>query len=278
MLSKIHLASRTISLEAMTTEQVLTASVERLPEFITDVKNFLGDLFTFDGTGLTTVGANRDLIKTVSSFQYKDLEEVNVICPPGLKVDFLTYHDTLAQFAFGQMEQLVPQVLKPFNTWLAIVLTNPALLQNFRSDNSIKDLHLYDAEALIKRIDDCFDKKDSEVVVPFTKAYRNTTEFATVNGKIDDLLKQVIQVDQNEVGVIVKEISSRLELLMERMGQPGNDYRASGTTVKSISEIAYIIARECEMFSVFRYQVQAFATSIKDGNIALAEVLKNKVK
>lgn len=277
MLEKIRVTSSMIALESATTEQTLTASVERLPEFIGDVKDYLAGLFSFSSTGKHAFGADYALVRAVTSMQYSEFEGINVVSPPGLKVDFKTYLDTLSEFANGNMASLLPNVLLPFNRWLGVILTNPEKLQSFRNDRSIDDFRPFDVEVTKRRIADCFDPNGVETTYAFYKAYRSPADYRYVNNGVDGLIETLNQSSLDQIKATVDEIASRLNLLMEKVQVPNNEFRATSTVVKTLAETAYGISRACEMFSVFYYQAQAFATAVKDGNVALQEQLK-KVK
>lgn len=275
-LSRISNMARTLSLEA----SVPTASVEglldRLPHFFSNVKTFLGDLMDFskeESLGHTAGFLDdRKLPNQLAHNEYTALSPIGVFVPPGLKVTYLTYFEAL-EHAQNVADTLVSETLAPFNTWIAIQITNPEKLANFHSASSIANFKLHDIERPRKELSNCFDANAVHSQVPFEKAFRRTTEYRTVAEKANALNERLNSVSKKEIMRLVSEISQNLDKLLEMIKNDPDTYRANANTVRIIATICEAMARECEFFSVYYYQMLSALNALKDSEAKLKEIV-----
>lgn len=271
MLNSIKTKSDTISLEAISGTQVYKLVANRLPAFFADVKNFVTSLVAEEAPRVQFV-ESKEVDKAIGRTIYADLRHVTVFVPAGLSVHYLDYIEALGG-AVSINARLVKETLAPFNAWLAKMLTNPEGLSAQRAPEALREFVFHDIEGVKKQLAACFKKGAVETEVPFGKVVARNGDWKQAIEKTNDLITAQSAVDVKEVRDLVNSITANLDLLLRRMEEDKDMYRASAVTIDFLSKLCYNLGLEIEFFSVTTYQLKVLEQSLNDSNERLKEIL-----
>ena len=271
MLKSIRIQSETISLEALNGSQVFSAVSRRLPSFFADVKNFVTGLAAEEAPRLNLVDS-RKVEKLLAKTNYATLRPVTVYTPIGLKADYLTYLNVLNQ-AVDISSALIPEILAPFNKWLAIQLTNPSALSSLRSGLDIPDYVVHNISILQKELGKCFSHGGVNSQYTYGEAVARNADWHAADTLINAMVIKRSSIKATEIVRLVEEVTANLDKLLQRINEEPEVYKLSGVTVDTISKICYNMGVEIEFYSVISYQLQAMQVAFADSCERLEKIL-----
>lgn len=275
MLTQLENQKNIISMEALTPSQTLSALTDRLPGFVSDVKQFLKDLFSTDQEPAYNFFDTKKIPTEIRKVNYTSLMPLRVYVPAGLKVTYLEYIAAMEQ-AQAVVDVLVKETLQPFNRWLAIQLGNPSNLAQLRSDRDISGFKLHDIEAVKKAIAVCFDPGSVETETTFGKVFKRAGDWHAAAEQLNDLNNRLIRIDRSVVSDLTDSIAVNLDVLLRRIDENPEEYKLSGNTLNVIAQMSYNMARECEFYSVYYYQLRALFQAFEDSEKKVGEALNRE--
>lgn len=266
-LERIKIAANIISLEAMTPTASVEGMVDRLPNFFSDVKLFVGNLFEFSKeqpAGLLESGSQVKWLKGVS---YIDIKDKPVYVPPGLTSSYVDVLHALEQGA-NVVENIGPNVLSPFSVWLAVQLTDPSKLASLRSEHDVRDFKPHALPKVIKEISDCY-KGHGATETTFGKVFARNAEWDYVTNKANSLNERLVGKQVKQLLDAVEGITQNLDILLTRMKEDPVTYRTSASTMKVIATLCTTMAEECEFYSFYRFKLMGVLHALNDSETLL---------
>ncbi len=269
-IASIQRQERMISLESGTLSSTFTAVTDRLPGFVAEVNGFLKGLFELEKVKTNPLLGNRHAVSLVSKTQYTTLMPLPVSTPPGLSVSY----DVLVK-ALEESEEvataLLKETLQPFNRWLALNVASPERLQSL--NGYIDGVKLHDVDRVTESLKACFKNPSSNTSVSFGEAFRRSSDFASVANDLNKINDAASRATPQEVRELIKKITGNLDLLIKRVQNDPENYKPSGPVIKALSTQALAMAKECEFYSVFQYQLKSTIQAFKDSEDSLSKVL-----
>ena len=273
MLKDIERQHRTISLEASTPSQALKAVTDRLPGFVSDVKEFVSDILSGSDQPGPQLTNTRKIKKALRDVNYTSLSPITVYVPDGLSVTYLEYVRVLEQ---GQdiCDGLDENVLEPFNKWISEMLTNPESLRSLRNIDSLKGLDIHDVDTVKRDIAQCFSEESAVVERPYNEVVLSNNEFDTVLSKLNSLVDRQSATNRTALVEKVELITENLDTLIARIDDDPETYQMSGKNMRTLSELAYVMGREIEFYSIYAYQLRDLVLRVNETVEKLEKAIK----
>lgn len=264
MLHELRRASDVISLEAQQGD--LSKATGRLPDFFTGLKTAFNEYLA---KPLSTFFSRHDInwfSREVQKAQYVGLREVEVVTPPGLKVDFLTYAEKLIA-GTKAMLTLKQDVLVPFNSWLGAKLGNPSALNALTGNLNIAGLKPHDVEKLHADILACFqDHGKLEVLSTYGNVIKRNGDWNALSKHVADLLNAFSDAHHKEIVALVNQATNLMDQLQRRIEEEPETYKLSPTTLQGLANTAYILGQQVEFYGLLRHRVDEFGHAL-DQNV-----------
>lgn len=271
-LARINTLSSTIALEASVPNVSVEGLMDKLPNFFTNVKSFVGDLFNFTNTASVGFLDTRKIPTVLAHHEFATLAPIGVFVPPGLRVTYIDYLEAL-EHAQKVAEVLAKETLAPFNVWIALQINNPENLNTLHSERSIAGFKLHDIDKPRAQLASCFDKNAVHSELAFDKAFRRVSDYRFAVEKANELNEKLNAISKTEISRLISEISVNLDKLFELMKTEPERYRANANTIRLIATVCGAMARECEFFSVYHFQVLTALTALKDSEDKLKDLV-----
>lgn len=265
----LELKAEMIALESMTPSQLLTALPKRLPEFFSDVKNFVTGI-TGSLSPVASLIDTRKLDKTTKKFNYVSMTQVTVYVPAGMNVQYSKYLEALEQ---GQdvADRIMDDTLKPMLKWLAIMLTSPSAMANVRGLPSGVVLH--DLKKAKESVNACYSKHGSDTQMSFGDVFRRNADLTESAVRLNHINERLAKIDRKDMIETVNEIVGAMDKLLIRMQQNPDEYKMSGVTMKSMTELSMNLGYEIEFFAAHSYMVQAATQAMNDTSTKLESIV-----
>ncbi len=235
--------------------------VKRLPAFLQSVRNFVKNLFSFE-TKKTDFVIDKNVVIKLGQLNYTEIKDLQIPVPVGLKVSYAQYLEVLVE-ASDAILNLKPHVLEPFNRWVGYNLSNPANLANMRADTSlVKDIRFSKLEQISKDLSACFDSGKGNVNLPFKQAFKQIREWELVMMNAEKLDQILASVTREEIMTLVDQISTKFNTLFKRVEEDPQHYALSPVVTKTASDLSLAVAKECEFYTVFYFQVLGLLSAL----------------
>lgn len=266
-----------INLEASVPSHSMEAFTNPLPNFFSDVKSFITDLFDFSKE------PNPGLLDIKGFFgskpvNYIDIANKPIYVPPGLVKPIPVYLDALEK-AQNTVDRLQSEVLEPFSVWIALNLSDPTRLATITNDRTVVGLRFHDVADVTKEIAKCFHAGSTKVDATFGEMYRRNADYAESVKRVNSLNERALGISNTAILNKVAEISQNLDLLLSRIKSEPDVYRLSGNSAKVISTVCYNMAKECEFYAAYRHMLTNLIIAMQDSEKVLLEYLDaEKVK
>lgn len=265
MLDSIRIESQMISLEAFAPSQGLKAVVSRLPGLVSNVTEFIGKQFADKATEFKMVNGAKS-VEALKKVTFADVRGLTIYKAPGQTVSYNELLTVLEDIQSGVIDRMVTEALIPFDTWLAVQLTNPEQLSSVRNARHIPGFIQHDIDSYAKRLGACFDTKDVSSTAEFGKLVERLTDWAPIVKRTNALTEKAMSVPRKDIVTITERITENMNTLVTRIKSSDSGYELSGATMASLATLCYNLAREIEFYSVFMYKVQLHCQAIEDSS------------
>ena len=262
MLDSIRIESQMISLEAFAPSQGLKAITDRLPGLVSRVTEFVGEKFAGKASDFKLVDAQKS-VAALKLLSYGDARTMTLYKSVGQSVSFMELLSVLEDIQSGLIDRMLSEALVPFDTWLAIQLTNPEQLSSVRHGRSIPGFIEHDIDRYTKRLAACYDKT-TESTTELSKVIARLSDWPAIVKRSNELANKAMSTPRKDIVTITERITANLNTLIERIKSPDSNLELSGATMAALATICYNLAREIEFYSVFMYKVQMHCQAIDD--------------
>ena len=271
MLRALATQRNLISVETISPAAVHGAIVNAFPRFIEGVRTYANGLLAPS----TPPVFNLVDIKSTSSYllkaNYVQLSPVSAFVPPGLTATYLEYISVM-ESCVDIVERIDHDVLQPFNTWIAVLLTNPNALNSLRATTDIPGLQWHDLAATRKAIKECFNNS-AITEIAYGKVVKRNTDFVEAAKRVNGLTERVSKIDRVHIMSAIESIVTGINRLIENVRSNPEQYQVSGATLDVLAKLTYRAAEEIEYYSVIAYQLQSLTVAINDTNLKLKRIL-----
>lgn len=263
---------RHISLEANNDTFSFAAISEKLPVFMSDIKDFfsntldLANIKAFTGVGSNTVAVR------LKEIPYAKLMDATVYVSPGQSEAYVVVADRL--MACQHIASvLISETIDPFNKWVVKQLSDPNKMVSFTAAN-IPHFKLHNALATGKHLADCFKGHSNITEVKFGSVFANNQDYTEAANRLANVQLHHAKLPVSEVRNAVEGLIKNLELLVERMGSDPETYKPSGPVVKALSNAVMAIAEECSFYASYSHTLMSVIKAFNDTETALESDVK----
>lgn len=262
MLDDLKYQRDVITLESSSGAAALEHAVGRLPDFFTNVRTAFSKYLAQPVTMLFQKRDVTSVAERTKNKVYSELRGQEAFVPPGLKVDYLTYAQTLSEGA-KQMRLIRQEVLVPFAGWLGTKLGNPASLAALTVNLDVSGLHLHAVEKLEKKIQICFNTVGrQEAVTTYGQVVKRNADWALLAKELDYLTTSFNDAQHKEIIDLVNRCTNQIDMLMQRMQEDPQQYKISPPAVAALANLSYQIACELEFYGLLRNRISELCHAV----------------
>ena len=271
MLQSLKVQSNLISLESGSPETVYSAVTNFFPRLITGIKDFASGIFAESNTPVFQLTDIKSIERKVIGANYVQMSPVTLPVPSGLAVPMADYVSVVAD-GVDILERINSEVMVPFVTWLAVLLTNPEELRTLRASVNIPALQWHDIDGVQKRFAKSFDKS-AKAERPYGDLYKRNVDYVQTVRDVNALAERVARIDR---AALIKQMETAvqyLERIIENTKSDPEQFKISGATLDVLSKLTYHVAKEIEFYSIIAFSLQSLTTAVEDGNDKLKRIL-----
>ena len=252
-----------ISLEAVSGETAQLSALAKLPAFLTSAKSaFQNQLDRSVKAVLDFASAFSSLASRLSRVDHGTVRAVTVQVPEGLKVDMLSYGQTL-HAATANMKLIEQQMLTPFMNWLNRHLSSPGQLRTVGPTLQISHYKALDVSGMKAAIDKCFNTKGQAVSqIPYGQAVRRSGDWKELEKIQNDLNRDMSPGLHKQILNSTAELEVSIDTLVLRMSKEAAKYAPSTTVTQELVNTAFEVAEAIEFYATLRYRLQEFDHSL----------------
>lgn len=268
--SELQTQYEIITLESQSTGTI-TSLVKNIPSFVRGVKSFVSNLFSFDDS-VSLFTKDTSLANALKKTNYMQVKDRMVPIPIGLKVSYDEYFTVLDKQVKGI--SFLPELLQAFKQWISLLLSDPKQLSSINVGVVVKTFKINDVTKLSAELSKCFDVTKGTTQTPFKNVFKRMADWDTLSTRLkeyDNFISDTVSKDViiSEIG----EITTILDRLFDNIEKNKVEYNVSKQTVSAIADTAFQIAKECEFYSVFYYNVLVLIKAFEDTQ----KILKDEV-
>lgn len=259
-LESIETQALELSQEALRIGANLKALRDKLPSFFNTIKGFSNSK-VMNFAAIKRGAINQRAFEVASKkHSHSELRNQRVIVPDGLNVPFSEYLDNLAEVQRYAISVL-PDILIPFEKQLAVYLDKPDSLRTQRESPITSTILSKDVEHIQTVMGKSFSNDGSqhrrfETVIP------RMSDLPVIASKFNTLKDELSKQDPRQVTSKTNEIAGLLDVLLERMDQYPDEYKASGITISDLARISFLMAQAVEIYGVHVYNVESLEVAL----------------
>jgi hypothetical protein len=201
-------------------------------------------------------------VKHLNSISYSDVRELRAYVPEGLDTTYIEYMTALKP-AVIHLRDIVANVLNPYCTYLAELMSNKTSLLSIDPKTALHDDLEKKREALFKEINACFSKDNFSNETKISKVAISNNQWHSIFENIKFLTDTLRAVDKSKVKQLTSQCEDYLEIIYANLK---NDKEENTTpeVANALAKGAYQIACDLEFFSIVYYKVLVLETAINN--------------
>lgn len=272
MLTSLKKSREVIALEASVTEAIADFMKKGFDRVYGDIKGFLVN-FAPPTTSVKYTRENKDFFKIIEKHRYDEIMDIRAYVPEGLSVDYLTYLHALDR-ATLKLENLIPVVLRNYVNFLGALVNFEEEAKNtwiqFQAIIKIEEKELNEVVALFSN---SFAKNSNITETTLDKVVKRNSDWDLVFKEIDVVNERLHRIDRGVIEKSVSQAVTYLDVIKQNI-EKGKYASASAETVKTMADMAYLVANELEFYAVVFYKVEALNKSLKDTCLNVVNAFK----
>lgn len=250
-MSELSLESQyeTLTLEAMAGDSSLQQALTRLPEFFKAVKKKVADAIEHPIDALFPTKNLEWAASQLIAVPYPHMRTQQVPCVAGIKVDYLTYTERLADDA-KLCRRFENEFLDPYVAYLSGKLNNPDGLRSMRPDDSLEHINLKELNVHNTAMNKLLDVHDEKMSKPYGKLIRRNADWPEVIAHSRVIHEAFTQSDHERFKGKFERANVLLGSLIQRLTADQDAYKVSAPVLKAIVDAAYAIATAVEYYGI----------------------------
>ena len=249
-LEELELAASFISVEAVMENHSSSSAITKLVELKSMTTSFIKSSFSNIVKYLSWSKGEADPYAYYKSFaennQYLAVKNIPLEVPMGFKGNYVDYTNALVAVHTEVCSKLVPEMIKPFDIYVAKLINQPILLESHSFKHSIKPADI---------------EKHRTTLAKFaTPKKHNSLPLDHVYGRIKDIaehrtalltLKQLVEVqDIQDVQKAVEELDNKLNTLVGILSEKTSNINPTDKVVKDLAELTLALAKQVEFYAI----------------------------
>lgn len=230
------------------------------PSIVSELTGFINRFNPLE-KGIHLTHFSHTFMREIVKHNYMDITALMAYKPEGLSVPYLDYTEALLP-SVDHSSQIINKVLGPYSTLLSQLITNPE--NQLSAHNQLTTMfskYESDRSEMNNIIGKCFDKGSTQSETTYGNVVARNADWQKVFVNIDNMLKKINFVDRKALNKKVNECDELLHLLVEKIKK--DQYKdISSEMVMNLSNGAYCVASELEMYSITYYRVLALSETV----------------
>ena len=245
----------------------------KFPKFVEAVNAFYDNLVK--PKAIVSSAKEESVVKNLRkrNVQYSDLKQFTMFCPPGMKVDFITFTNGLNSIV-ENVANIEKDLLETYNTFIGSLINDRSRFETKRVNEHYTKIKLLDIEKLKKDLQKIVSKNEVSTV-PYVKAVPNHSAWTDVvkvtNVMAETLNKNSVErvykalEDSKELIATLSKIFDDVDLREEYEGIHATKFNKK--LFAQIGDLTYNVAEAIEFYTVIVYLVESTAVAVND-NVA----------
>ncbi len=269
-LVKLGLEAQTVSLEASAVAIPSGVLQTRLTGVVKDISNYV--------TGVVSQPADwNNLVKTKNTLKilenagYAYFKDIEVYCSPGQVGSYL---DVLDVFEDCQtfVDRMHGDLIGPFSTWVATVLTTPMFLGSARGTLTLK-IRDTDLEKLRVDLGGQFSGKNGSAI-NYHEAIARHGDWAVVEKRLNALIERQAKINPKKFQESINQLNDNLTTLVEALQNDSETFKVTGREVDMLAKSCHFTAVCVEFYAVYSAKLQSFTQAVEDTLKRLDDIAK----
>ena len=241
---------RTISVEAKAGPASLQQALTRLPGFMKETTKRLVEALSHPIDALFPARNLHWAVEQLVAVPYPQMRSVIVPCIPGIRVDYLTYTDRLADDA-KFCSQFEAMYLDPLIDYLARKLNNPDGLRSVQPDDALDHMSLKEFNAHNAAMGKVLDLHNDKAQKPYGQLIRRNADWPEILAHSQTIHAVFTQADHDRFKTKFDRAKNLLDTLIQRLTHGGPDaYKISAPVFTKVVDATYVVAHAVELYGL----------------------------
>lgn len=249
-----------LALEMIGVEPILRATQRLLPGIM---RNFSAVPRLRDLPEYKTLSSDgRKFIKLMEKWTYVQIRDVRAFRPEGMSSTYLQFLATLLPVT-EQVKGILIDVVQPYSQFLAQLVANRDA--RLSTDDATQEYRALEArrESIYEQFAAHYRAGSYATNAKVGDVVERQDDWVKVLATLEQCERNMKEVNRDKLDNLVQQCSRSLELLYQQL-QKGAIDQASHEAAKRLSNGAYQVAKELELFSTTYYRVLALRGSVSD--------------
>lgn len=259
-LVKLGLEAQTVSLEASAIAVPSGALQNRLTGIVKEVSGYVNG-FVSQPSEWNNLVKTKEMLKLLDNAGYAHFQDIEVYCPPNMTGSYL---EAIESFEECQnfVDRLHGDLLAPFSTWVAMVLTTPMFLGSARSTLTLK-IRDTDLEKCRGSLADLFSGKNGSAIKYHTAVARHS-DWVAIEKRLNLLVERQAKINPKKFQETVNALNENLTDLVEALQNDRETFKITGREVDMLAKVCHFTAVCVEFYAIYSTQLQSFIQAIDD--------------
>lgn len=238
-----------ISLEASGGADAVRQAITRLPSFFVSLTARLGQALSapidafFPKHNLEWAAAQ------CLAVPYHVMRARTMPAVPGLKVDYLTYTNALAQNA-ALSATVEERMLTPVINYLSQALNNPDQFRNMRPDNQLDGISVTKLNQASKAISRMTEVTSNPATALYGTLIRRNADWQQIIENSQNIHLVFTSADHVRLMSTVERLNTLISTLIQRLNGDQDAYKVAGPVLKKIIDLTYNCGIGVEFFGL----------------------------
>jgi DNA-binding FrmR family transcriptional regulator len=210
-------------------------------------------------------------LKILSDVPYTSLGEVKAYAPEGLKCTYLEFLEVLLD-ASEYVMNIQKELVTPYALFLGRFISDKKFSADVFDDKKYLEGLENKREEFYKRFGACYEKESYTAVTKVKKVVERNADWPKVFIQLNLVIKNLEAVDRAVLKNQIKQCTDYIEIILKEFSSE-TDRKVSQEAAYRLSNHAYTIGRELELFSTTFYRALALKGCIENSMESVKEAL-----
>ena len=273
MLKTMNRQRDTIAMEAFLSNNLPGLLKDIFPAMVTGFTNFTSQ-FAPSEPAIALTSKQSEFMKELSKHSYLDIAPLTAYVPEGLSVKYLDYATFLLE-AVNHIAHIGTVTLPAYSTFLSQVISNTD--QKFSTTSFERTYSEMDSKRKILNLDlgVCFKQGSTKTDVTIGDVVSRNSDWPMVFKTTENITHVINSVDRKALHKKISECAELLTVIMNKIKR--NEFEGvSPQLVKNLSDGAYQMASELEMYASLHYKALTYVESVNRTIARFKEIFSQK--
>jgi hypothetical protein len=243
-------------------------------------KSLVSEVFeTFKFTSSLTSVEKIDLLpkdqskflKIIQSVPYTSLGEVRAYTPEGMHLTYLEFLDVLSDASI-YVQNIQKELVAPYALFLGRFISDKKFSADCFDDKKYLEKLENTRENFYKRFGACYTKESYKAETKVKQVVQRNADWEKVFHQLNQVIKNLEAVDRTVLKNQIKQCTDYIEIILKEFSSE-TDRKVSQEAAHRLSNHAYTIGRELELFSTTYYRALALRGCVENTINSIKESL-----